>query len=81
MEEAAAVVDAGLVELKLHELDRYLTQLSRHRGVTAADLDKNLDKVWIVQHGLQLIIQCPGYRQSHPGSRRDHRGYICRYIC
>lgn len=57
MEEAAAVVDAGLVELKLHELDRYLTQLSRHRGVTAAELNKNLDKAWIVQHGLQLIIQ------------------------
>ncbi len=54
MEEAAAVVEAGLVELKLHEKDRYLTQLSRHRGVTAEDLNKNLDKAWIVQHGLLI---------------------------
>ncbi len=65
MEEAAAVVDAGLVELKLHELDRYLTQLSRHQGVTAADLNKNLDKAWIVQHGLQLIIQVTLYIGNH----------------
>lgn len=49
-----AVVEAGLVELKLHEKDRYLTQLSRHRGVTAEDLNKNLDKAWIVQHGLLI---------------------------
>lgn len=51
------MVDVGLIELKLHELDRYLTQLSGHRGVTAADLIKNLDKTWIIQHGMQLIIQ------------------------
>lgn len=57
MEGAAAVVDVGLLELKLHELDRYLAQLSGHRGVTAADLKENLDKTWIIQHGMQLIIQ------------------------
>lgn len=51
------VVDVALVELKLHELNRYLVQLSKHQGSTAADLEDDLDKTWTIQHGLQLVIQ------------------------
>jgi len=51
------VVDTELVELKLQELNRYLVQLKKHRGTTAAELRSDLDTAWIVQHGLQLTIQ------------------------
>ncbi len=53
----ARLVDKELVLLKLQDLDRYLTQLKKHQGVTADHLDSNLDQAWIVQHGLQLSIQ------------------------
>lgn len=51
------MVDVELVQLKLQELDRYLHQLKKHQGVTAADLKQDLDKAWTIQHGLQLSIQ------------------------
>lgn len=51
------VVDSNLVDLKLQELSRCLLQLSKHRGVTAAELEDDLDKTWTIQHGLQLAIQ------------------------
>lgn len=55
--EVRALVDVELVQLKLQELNRYLAQLKKHQGVTASELISNLDKVWIIQHGLQLSIQ------------------------
>lgn len=53
----ARLVDEELVLYKLQELDRYLTQLKKHQGVKADTLDNNLDRAWIIQHGLQLSIQ------------------------
>jgi len=53
----ARLVDEELVLYKLQELDRYLTQLKKHQGVTADTLDNNLDRAWIIQHGLLLSIQ------------------------
>ncbi len=46
-----------MVELKLQELHRCLSQLKKHQGVTATELEKDLEKAWVVQHGLQLSIQ------------------------
>ena len=51
------MVDVELVQLKLQELDRYLSQLKKHKNVTASVLKTDLDKAWTVQHGLQLSIQ------------------------
>ncbi len=51
------MLEKEMVELKLQELHRYLSQLKKHRGVTASELEKDLEKAWVVQHGLQLSIQ------------------------
>lgn len=51
------MLDKEMVELKLQELHRYLSQLKKHQGVTATELEKDLEKAWVVQHGLQLSIQ------------------------
>lgn len=55
--EVNELVDKDLITLKLQELERYLAQLKKHQGVTAARLERDLDQAWIVQHGLQLCIQ------------------------
>ncbi|HBR28238.1 MAG TPA: DUF86 domain-containing protein [Firmicutes bacterium] len=52
-----SVVDIGLILEKLKELDRYLKQLERYKGITAAELEIDLDKSWIVERGLHLSIQ------------------------
>lgn len=52
-----ALVDHELLTVKLQELDRYLTQLKKHQGVSERMLENDLDKAWIIQHGLQLCIQ------------------------
>jgi len=51
------VLEKEMVELKLQELHRCLSQLKKHQGVTATELEKDLEKAWVVQHGLQLSIQ------------------------
>ncbi len=51
------MVDIELVEFKLQELNRYLVQLKKHQGAEASELTGDLDKAWIIQHGLQLTIQ------------------------
>ena len=51
------MVDVELVQLKLQELDRYLSQLKKYKNITASILKTDLDKAWTVQHGLQLSIQ------------------------
>ena len=51
------LVDKELILFKLQELDRYLTQLRKHQGLSPEHLDYNLDQAWIIQHGLQLSIQ------------------------
>jgi len=55
--EVAGLVDKELILFKLQKLDRYLTQLKKHQGLTANHLDNNLDQAWIIEHGLQLSIQ------------------------
>jgi uncharacterized protein YutE (UPF0331/DUF86 family) len=51
------LVDKDLLTTKLQELERYLSQLRKHQGVAAEDLDNDLDKAWIIERGLQLSIQ------------------------
>lgn len=51
------MVDKELLTWKLQELELYLNQLKKHQSVTADLLENDLDKAWIVQHGLQLCIQ------------------------
>jgi uncharacterized protein YutE (UPF0331/DUF86 family) len=51
------LVDKDLITSKLQELERYLSQLRKHQGVTAEKLENDLDKAWIIERGLQLSIQ------------------------
>jgi uncharacterized protein YutE (UPF0331/DUF86 family) len=51
------LMDTGLIMQKLKELDRYLKQLERYKGITATELEINLDKTWIIERGLHLSIQ------------------------
>src|SRR5690554_7787652 len=51
------LMDTGLIMEKLKELDRYLKQLERYKGITATELEIDLDKTWIVERGLHLSIQ------------------------
>ena len=50
-------MDIALIMEKLKELDRYLKQLERYKGITVAELEIDLDKTWIVERGLHLSIQ------------------------
>jgi len=50
-------MDVELIMEKLKELDRYLKQLERYKGITATELEIDLDKTWIVERGLHLSIQ------------------------
>ncbi len=43
--------------MKMQELEKYLNQLKKYRGITPEELKNNLEKLWAVQHGLQLCIQ------------------------
>jgi len=38
-------------------LDRYLGQLAKCRGITAEELENNLERRWVVERGLQVCIQ------------------------
>ncbi|MEW5920459.1 MAG: DUF86 domain-containing protein [Bacillota bacterium] len=51
------MVQKDVIMKKLKELDRYLQQLVIYQGVTAVELEKNLEKQWILERGLQLCIQ------------------------
>ncbi len=51
------MVDSELVYRKLAELERYTEQLKKHQGLTAAQLESDLDQLWVIEHGLQLCIQ------------------------
>ncbi len=55
--EVGRLLDQELVHLKMQELEKYLNQLKKYRGITAEELTNNLEKRWTVQHGLQLCIQ------------------------
>ncbi len=51
------LVDRDLVFLKIKELEKYLRELEKYRGITVEEMENDLAKLWAVQHGLQLSIQ------------------------
>ncbi|MFW5979647.1 MAG: type VII toxin-antitoxin system HepT family RNase toxin [Halanaerobium sp.] len=51
------MVDRKLIINKLNELNKYLTQLRKYKGVSREELENDLDKLWAVERGLQLSIQ------------------------
>ena len=51
------MVNIGLVNKKLKKLEKYIKNLRKHQGVTKAELENNMDKMWAVERGLQLSIQ------------------------
>ncbi len=46
--EVRKMVDKDLLNSKLQELDRYIRQLSKHRGITSDRLANDLDEAWII---------------------------------
>ncbi|MBS4021073.1 MAG: DUF86 domain-containing protein [Dethiobacter sp.] len=51
------MVKKDLVLQKLKDLDRYLGQLRKHKGANARELEEDLEKLWIIERGLQICIQ------------------------
>ncbi|MEW6276119.1 MAG: DUF86 domain-containing protein [Bacillota bacterium] len=51
------VIDRETIQKKLAELEKYVTELTKHQYYTVEDLRKDLGKQWMVSHGLQLAIQ------------------------
>ncbi len=51
------MVKKDLVLKKLKDLDRYLGQLKKHKGANARELEDDLEKLWIIERGLQVCIQ------------------------
>jgi len=51
------VVKKDLVLQKLRDLDRYLRELKKHQGINAIELEDDLDKLWVIERGLQICIQ------------------------
>ena len=49
--------DAALVRRHLLDLDEVLQVLRRHQQVTVAELRADRERLWIVEHGLQLAAQ------------------------
>lgn len=50
-------VDVAVVRRHLLALDAALATLERHRGLTAAELAADREKLWVVERGLQLCAQ------------------------
>lgn len=55
--EGDYMVQEELIKKKLKELDKYLKQLKKYEEIDKKELEANLDKLWIVERGLQLCIQ------------------------
>lgn len=51
------MVKKDLVLQKLRDLDRYLRELKKHQGINAIELEDDLDKLWVIERGLQICIQ------------------------
>lgn len=47
-----------VVFARLELLENYVARLQRHAHRSRADLDTDPDLAWVVEHGLQLCIQC-----------------------
>ena len=50
-------VDRAVVRRHLLALDGALTTLAAHRGVSAAELAADRERLWVVERGLQLCAQ------------------------
>ena len=50
-------LDPEVVRRHLMALDEALQVLRRHQGVTAAELEADRERLWIVERGLQLCAQ------------------------
>ena len=51
------MVQKNLVKEKLKEMDEYLKQLRKYESMTEEELNENLEKLWVIERGLQLCIQ------------------------
>lgn len=51
------MVGKDLLLQKLRDLDRYLGQLKKYEGITASELEVDLEKLWVIERGLQISIQ------------------------
>ena len=51
------MIDKKLVRKKLSELENYILTLERLKAYPIAELQKSREKLWSVEHGLQLAIQ------------------------
>ncbi len=51
------MVNKELIYKKLKELDRNLKVLKKYQGITVEELDNDLEKLWIIERGLQVCIQ------------------------
>jgi uncharacterized protein YutE (UPF0331/DUF86 family) len=49
--------DREVIRRHLLALDEALQVLRRHQGVTAAQLRQDRERLWVVEHGLQLCAQ------------------------
>ncbi len=51
------MVNKELVFKKLKELEFYLPRLNKYKGITPSELENDLEKLWIIERGLQICIQ------------------------
>ncbi len=50
-------MDRDLIKKKLKELGRYIRALENFQGLDLPANPDNLEKIWSVEHGLQLAVQ------------------------
>jgi uncharacterized protein YutE (UPF0331/DUF86 family) len=51
------MTDQKVINNKLRDLNKYLKQLRKYENINKEELENDLDKLWIVERGLQLSIQ------------------------
>ncbi len=51
------MVDAQILVKKLKELEKYTAELEKIKTISFDILSKDLNKIWALEHGLQLSIQ------------------------
>lgn len=51
------MIDRNLINKKLRELENYILTLEGLRTYPISELQKNREKLWSVEHGLQLTVQ------------------------
>lgn len=51
------MIDNKLIKKKLGDLENYILTLERLQTHSITELQKNREKLWSVEHGLQLTVQ------------------------